>query len=56
MKSAKSKEKKSFTCFEEIISSYFPSELKEKKKISVDNPGMLGEHFAAQALKQIKLS
>ncbi len=56
MKSTKDKEKKSFTCFEEIISNYFPSELKEKKNISVDNPRLLGEHFAAQVLKQVKLS
>ncbi len=56
MKTNKNKEKKSFYCFEEIISKYFPSELKEKRNITADNPRLLGEHFAAQALKQIKLS
>ena len=56
MKPSKNKEKKSFTCFEEIVSKYFPSELKEKKNILADNPRLLGEHFATQALKQVKLS
>lgn len=56
MKTSKNKEKKSFFCLEEIISKYFPNELKEKRNITTDNPGLLGEHFAAQALKQIKLS
>ena len=56
MKPSKTKEKKSFNCFEEIVSKYFPSETKAKKSISIDNPRLLGEHFANQALKQIKLS
>ena len=56
MKPSKNKGKKSFTCFEEIISKYFPSELKEKKNVWADNPRLLGEYFATQALKQIKLS
>jgi len=56
MKSSKSREEKLFSCFEDIISRYFPSEVKEKKNISADNPRLLGEYFAAQALKRIKLS
>jgi hypothetical protein len=56
MKTNKNKEKKSFFCLEEIISKYFPSEMKEKRNIAADNPRLLGEHFAAQALKQINLS
>ncbi len=56
MKQNKNKEKKTFSCFEEVVGKYFPSELKEKKDISIDNPRLLGEHFATQALKQVKLS
>lgn len=56
MKANKNKEKKSFSCFEEIVNNYFPGELKEKKNISADDPKLIGEHSATQALKQLKLS
>ncbi|OPY84622.1 MAG: hypothetical protein A4E71_02579 [Smithella sp. PtaU1.Bin162] len=56
MKSSKSKKTNTFSCFEDIISKYFPSEVKEKRNIPIDNPKLLGEHLAMQALKNIRLS
>jgi hypothetical protein len=56
MKIAKNKEEKSFSCLAQIISAYFPSEGKKSKSVSIENPKLLGEHFATQVLKQVKLS
>lgn len=57
MNENKGKEKnKEFSCMEQIIDAYFPSDVKMKQNPIKENPKLLGGHFAALVLKQIMLS
>ncbi len=56
MKTSKNKERKIFSCFDQIISTYFPGEAKKQKNAIKENPKLMGEYFATQALKQLNLS
>ena len=48
-------ERKTFSRFSEIADRYFPNESNdEKENILKDNPKLLGEHLATQALKRCK--
>lgn len=56
MKVSKNKGKQIFSSIEQIISAYFPSEIKKQRNVIKENPRALGEHFATQVLKQVRLS
>lgn len=55
IKPEKSKKEKTFFSLNQIINTYFPSDVRKQKKIFIENPKLLGEHFASKALKQVKL-